>query len=234
VEPVASVLGTLPLVRKLDSYITQAKVPLPDRLQTYNYFARESTDAILHPELAAAVDTHLPIAEQRVVFAEPRTRDLVNRMLYLDWKYTLADNDLRKVMSACALAGVSARFPWLDERVVDLSLAVPGRAKVRGQTLRYFVKRALRGFLPRQVIHKPKHGFGLPFGVWMREDRDLQSLVSRSMQSLRERRLVREDYIDSLLRRHREEHAVYYGEFLWVLMMLELWLGGRRLHGPRG
>ncbi len=233
VEPFASGLGSLPLVSKLQSYIAQAKVPLPDRLQTYNYLARESSDAILDPQLAAAVATNLPIAEQRVVFAEPRTRDLVNRMLYLDWKYTLADNDLRKVMSGCALAGVDVRFPWLDERIVDLSLTVPGPAKVRGRTLRYFVKRALAGFLPKQVIHKPKHGFGLPFGVWMREDRGLQGLVSRSMESLRERRLVRAEYIDSLMQRHREEHAAYYGEFLWVLMMLALWLDSRDFDGPR-
>ncbi len=216
-------------MRKLDSYIRQANVPLPDRLQTYNYLARDALDAILHEDLARTVDVSLPLTKQRAVFAEPRTSDKVNRMLYLDWKYTLADNDLRKVVSSCDLAGIEVRFPWLDERIVDLSLAVPGPAKVRGQKLRYFVKRALTGFLPHAVIHKPKHGFGLPFGVWMVEDRALQRLVSRSMDSLRERRLVRADYIDRLMRRHREEHAAYYGEFLWVLMMLELWLDGRGL-----
>jgi asparagine synthase (glutamine-hydrolysing) len=231
VEPFATALGSWPLVRKLRSYIEQANVPLPDRLQTYNYIARESSAAILHEQLASAVDTQLPLAEQRAVFAEPGTDDKVNRMLYLDWKYTLADNDLRKVMSSCALAGIDVRFPWLDERIVDLSLRVPGTAKVRGRTLRYFVKRALADFLPRQVIHKPKHGFGLPFGVWMREDRSLQHLVGQSMASLKERRLVRADYIESLMRRHREEHAAYYGEFLWVLMMLELWLQGRSVRG---
>ncbi len=227
IEPMANGLGGLPVVRKLKSYVDQANIPLPERLQTYNYVMRESSAAILDPSLAGAVDTALPVAEQREVFAEPRTRDKLNRMLYLDWKYTLADNDLRKVMSACSLAGVNVRFPWLDERIVDVSLRVPGPAKVRGRKLRYFVKRALTGFLPPQVIHKPKHGFGLPFGVWMREDRALQRLVDQSMQSLRERRLVRADYIDSLTRRHRDEHAAYYGEFLWVLMMLELWLDSR-------
>jgi asparagine synthase (glutamine-hydrolysing) len=234
IEPVASALGSWPGVRKLRSYVDQAKVPLPDRLQTYNYLARESHAALLHPELAAVVDTQLPLLEQRAVYAEPRTRDTVNRMLYLDWKYTLADNDLRKVMTSCALAGMEVRFPWLDERIVDLSLTIPGDAKVRGRTLRYFVKRALTGFLPREVIHKPKHGFGLPFGVWMREDRALQRLVARSMESLRERRLLRADYIESLVRRHREEHAAYYGEFLWVLMMLELWLDSRGVRGSHG
>jgi asparagine synthase (glutamine-hydrolysing) len=68
----------------------------------------------------------------------------------------------------------------------------------------------------------------------MREDRALQRLVALSMDSLKERRLVRADYIDSLMRRHREEHAAYYGEFLWVLMMLELWLDSRGVRGSPG
>lgn len=234
IEPLASALRSVPLARKLKSYVDQANVPLPDRLQTYNYLARESSEALLHPELAARVDTELPLVEQRAVFAEPRAHDKLDRMLYLDWKYTLADNDLRKVMGGCSLAEIAVRFPWLDERIVDLSLRIPAAAKVRGSKLRYFVKRALTGFLPREVIHKPKHGFGLPFGVWMREDRALQRLVALSMDSLKERRLVRADYIDSLMRRHREEHAAYYGEFLWVLMMLELWLDSRGVRGSPG
>jgi asparagine synthase (glutamine-hydrolysing) len=225
VEPLAhSRLGGIGPMRKLRSYVDQALVRLPDRLQTYNYFSRETVDSIVHPDLLGQVNVQLPIEEQRRVFAEPETRNVINRMLYLDWKYTLADNDLRKVSSACELAGVQVSYPWLDDRIIDLSLRVPGPYKVRGRRLRYFVKRALRHFLPRAVIEKPKHGFGLPFGVWMREDRGLQALVARSMASLRERRLVRADYVDALLRRHREEHAAYYGEFLWVLMMLELWL----------
>lgn len=234
IEPLASALGSVPLARKLKSYVDQANVPLPDRLQTYNYLARESSEALLHPELAARVDAQLPLIEQRAVFAEPRAHDKVDRMLYLDWKYTLADNDLRKVMGGCSLAEIAVRFPWLDERIVDLSLRIPAAAKVRGSKLRYFVKRALAGFLPREVIHKPKHGFGLPFGVWMREDRALQRLVALSMDSLKERRLVRADYIERLMRRHREEHAAYYGEFLWVLMMLELWLDSRGVRGSPG
>lgn len=225
-EPLArgGLAASLPPLRKLRSYIDQAHVPLPDRLQTYNYFSREAPESIVHPELLQRVNVQGPVEDLRRTFAEADTRDALNRMLYLDWKFTLADNDLRKVGAACSLAGVAVRFPWLDDRIVELSARVPGPYKVRGRRLRYFVKRALRDFVPRAVLEKPKHGFGLPFGVWMREDRTLQQLVGRSMASLRERRLIRPEYIDALLTRHRQEHAAYYGEFLWVLMMLELWL----------
>ena len=57
---------------------------------------------------------------------------LINRMLAYDWKYTLADNDLPKVMGATAQAGVAVGFPLLDDRLVDFSLRLPPRFKLKG------------------------------------------------------------------------------------------------------
>ena len=80
--------------------------------------------------------------QQRAVFAEPARRtdqsDAVPRLEVHAGGQRPAQGD-----DELALAGINVRFPWLDERVVDLSLKVPGAAKVRGRTLRYFVKRAL-------------------------------------------------------------------------------------------
>jgi asparagine synthase (glutamine-hydrolysing) len=218
--------GLWPL-RKARSYVQQAMVPLPDRLQSYNYFSRTAPAEILHPELLAHVDLARPIAQLRDTYAAAGDTDAVNKMLFLDWKFTLADNDLRKVGGMCELAGVEVRYPWLDDRVLEFSMRLPANWKVRGQQLRWFVKRALTGFLPDEVIHKPKHGFGLPFGVWMATHPQLRQLAGDSLSSVRRRGLVRPEYIDELQRRHRDEHAHYYGEFIWVLMMLEQWLANR-------
>lgn len=215
------------MLGKLHSYIQQARVPLPDRLQSYNYFSRTPAQRILHPDLLPAVAPERPLEELRAVYARAPSDNAINCMLFLDWKITLADNDLRKVSRMCELAGVAVSYPWLDDRVVEFSTRLPGSWKVRGTQLRYFVKRALRGFLPARVIHKPKQGFGLPFGVWMATHPVLGELARDSLSSLRRRGLVRPEYIDELLRQHRDEHAHYYGEFVWVLMMLELWMQSR-------
>jgi asparagine synthase (glutamine-hydrolysing) len=218
--------GWLPL-RKVRSYVRQAKVPLPDRLQSYNYFSRTPAREILHPDLLRSVALKRPIEQLRAVYERAPGGNAVDRMLFLDWKFTLADNDLRKVSQMCELAGVEVRYPWLDEQVVDLSIRLPGNWKVRGRQLRWFVKRALSDLLPPEVIHKPKHGFGLPFGVWMRTHAQLKQLAHDSLATLRRRDLVRPDYLDELEKRHRDEHAPYFGEFIWVLMMLEQWLENR-------
>ena len=145
-------------------------------------------------------------------------------MLYLDLKITLADNDLRKVTRACELAGVEARYPLLDERLVDLSTRVPTPLKLKGQKLRYFFKKALRDFLPQETLKKAKHGFGVPCGLWMKNHSGMRELAYDSLSSLRERNILAGPYIDQLRHLHQTEHADYYGVMIWVLMTLEQWL----------
>lgn len=226
IEPALAHAGRFAVgpVRKLRSYVEQARVPMPDRLETYNFLNRTPLADVLHPHLLGAVDAQQPNRLLGQTYGRARSGSLVNRMLFLDWKFTLADNDLRKVNRMCELAGINVRYPLLDDALVEFSTRVPANLKVKGTTLRYFFKHALRDFLPRAVLTKSKHGFGLPFGVWMRDYQPLQQLARESLERLGRRDYVRADYIERVIKLHREEHAAYYGEFLWVLMMLELWL----------
>jgi asparagine synthase (glutamine-hydrolysing) len=118
----------------------------------------------------------------------------------------------------------------LDPSVVDFSLRVPGDWKVRHGELRWFYKRAMAGFLPREIIEKTKHGFGLPFGVWTRSHAGLRAISEDALQSLSRRGYFRPEFLSEALRLHREGHASYYGELVWILMALELWL---QAHAPR-
>ena len=94
---------------------------------------------------------------------------------------------------------------------------------VKGLKLRWFYKHALRDFLPDKILNKRKHGFGMPFGVWMREHPRLREIAMESLEDLRARKVVRQDFIDQLIRLHDEDHASYYGVFIWVFMQLEQW-----------
>jgi asparagine synthase (glutamine-hydrolysing) len=81
----------------------------------------------------------------------------------------------------------------------------------------------MEGFLPVEILNKSKHGFGLPFGVWMRTHPQLQELGYDSLLALKKRDYFRPDFIDHAIGLHRTGHAAYYGELIWILMMLELW-----------
>lgn len=218
-----SLPGSVPLLRKARSYVEQAQVPLPARLQSYNFLHRIPPAEMLHGDFLAAVDTRWPLQWMEAIYHRPVKAGQLNRMMYLDWQLTLADNDLRKVSRMCELAGVDVSFPMLDDDLVEFSCRVPSELKLRNGRLRSFYRDAMRGFLPDAILDKSKHGFGLPFGLWMREDRRLQDLAYDSLRDLGDRGVVRRDFIDRLIALHRDGHAPYYGELVWVLMMLEQW-----------
>ena len=229
-EPLSKLplVSKIPLVRKAASYVNQAKVPMPDRLMTYNLLHRLGVENMLTPELLAQVDQQSPTHQQRGVWATgSHTDSLVNRMLAFDWRYTLADCDLPKVVGTTALAGVKVGFPMLDDRLLSFSLKLPAAYKLKGFQLRWFFKEALRGFLPDEIINKKKQGFGLPFGTWANRHPALKTLATDSLYSLSRRGVVRPDFVQDLLTQRLPEHPGYYGEMVWVLMMLEQWLAAK-------
>ncbi|MEM7501114.1 MAG: asparagine synthase C-terminal domain-containing protein [Pseudomonadota bacterium] len=220
-------LDRLKIVRKAASYVEQARVPLPGRLQRYNLLTRIGIDAILEPAFVAAVDINGPMAMQQEWWDTIDTPSYVNHMIAFDWKYTLADNDLPKVVGSADLAGIDVGFPLLSDELLEFSLQLPAEWKLKGQTLRWFFKHALRDFLPTEILEKQKHGFGLPFGVWACTDVGLKTLASDSINELASRGVVKRQFVDTLLNEHLPEHPGYYGEMVWILIILEQWLRDR-------
>ncbi len=228
VEPIVGRLPRrLPLASKARSYIEQANVPLPDRLHTYNFLHRHAPAELFQEDFLAEVDTGQPLRLLGETYDAPANASALDRMLYLDWQFTLADNDLRKVCQACDLVGMDVSFPMLDDRLLDLSLDVPDQLKLKGSRLRHFYKESLRGWLPQATIDKRKHGFGLPFGVWMQTHRPLKELAMDNLVALKQRDWFNPDFIDHAIHLHHDGHSSYYGELIWILMVLELWLQAR-------
>ena len=153
----------------------------------------------------------------------------MNQELAFDWRFTLAETDLPKVVGTTSLASVQVGFPMLDERLFAFALTLPTDYKLKGLKLRWFFKEALRGFLPDATIRKKKQGFGLPFGVWANRHAGLQRLAVESLRSLASRGVVRPDFIETLVATHLPAHPGYYGEMVWILLMLEQWL---QSHSP--
>jgi asparagine synthase (glutamine-hydrolysing) len=213
----------LPGIAKVASYVEQARMPMPSRLESYNLLHRIGAAKVFCEDFLAAVDCDAPARRLDASYRDVRAQSLINRMLALDWQYTLADNDLPKVTRTCDLAGVGVAFPLLDDRMVEFSQRLAPNWKLRGTRLCYFFKQALSDFLPPEIIAKPKHGFGLPFGVWCQSHPLLQALANDNLASLRNRGIVRKTFIDELMTRRVDANAGYYGTLVWVLMMLELW-----------
>ncbi len=217
-------LANIPLARKAHGYVKQARVPLPDRMDNYAFLVRHDPAEIFHPDFLAQVSTQEPLELKRAAFFAPDEASTLNRMLYLDWHFTLHDNDLVKINTACRLAGVEIAYPLLDDALVEFSCRIPTAQKLRRMKLRWFYKDAVRDFLPETIINKKKHGFGLPFGIWTRSDPRLLAITDDALDALKQRGWFQPAFLDQARQLHREGHAAYYGELVWILTMLELWL----------
>lgn len=221
--------GTAPhrswLLSKGASYVRQARRPLPERIQgesnLLNHFGRTT---VFTEALIAAQASFEPVDLEREIWNRCQDPTLINRLLAYDFKFTLGDNDLPKVTRMCHAAGIEVAFPMLTDALVQHSLQLPAQQKLRGTNLRYFFRRALRGFLPDEIIDKTKHGFGMPFGEWLTRQPPLAARADEALASLAARGLVRPEFIAHLRRQVAQGHASYFGTMVWVLMILELWL----------
>lgn len=226
IEPLAGLLprndGFLSLPGR---YIRRAHIPNPRRIFSYNLFLSLAPGEVFTPEfLEQAPPEHwLEIVEGH--FRSARARSELNRLLYMDLKLTLADNDLRKVCGTAELAGIRVRYPLLDYELTEFSGRIPSKLKLKGFQKRYIFKQAMKGVLPHQVLYKKKHGFGVPLGRWFLQDAQLQSFVQDVLGDprTRQRGYFRPEFFDQLTKLHQHEHAAFYGESIWYLLALELW-----------
>ena len=226
IEPIAHLpwLSSHFPLAKLKSYIAQAKVGLPLRLESYNFLHRTPLDQIFVADFIMAVDPSSTDAALTEVYENTASDHYINRMMHLDLKFTLADNDLRKVGTMTEAAGIEVRYPLLDDRMVAFANHLPVDYQVRGQKLRWFFKEALRDLLPEKIINKTKHGFGMPFGVWSTQHAPLGDIVGDSLADFKQRGWIQPAYLDHMLAMQRGPHAIYYGIMIWVVMTLEQWL----------
>jgi asparagine synthase (glutamine-hydrolysing) len=230
VEPLAErpAFRKVPGLRQLGGYVRHARVPMPDRMNNFLPLPQLERE-LFEPAFRDAIDTRKPLEQQRATWRACDAASLVNRMLCYDWKFTLADSDLPKVRSATQLAGVSVGYPLLSHALTDFSLALPPEWKLRRLKLRWFFKDALRGFLPSATLRKRKHGFGLPFGPWLLQHAPLRRLAEQSLAGIAQRGIVRPAFVDDLMTTLVPRAPGYYGEMVWLLMMLEQWLA---VHAP--
>jgi asparagine synthase (glutamine-hydrolysing) len=214
------------LVRRAAGYVRRANIPGVERMLSYQFLDTHPLPEIFEGDFLRALGSYSIFEIPSRHYSQAAARDHLDRLLYVDVKITLADNDLPKVTCMSELAGIQTRFPYLDRSVAEFSGRIPARLKVKRFQKRYLFKRAFRELLPPEILQKKKHGFGIPVAGWMKSDRRMRELLHDTLLSQRtfERGYFRRDFIADLFRKHETEGAsTYYGDTLWTFLTLELW-----------
>jgi asparagine synthase (glutamine-hydrolysing) len=218
----------LPLVnpwRKVRNYIHKANQPVPDRFFSYQLYFRDHASEYFTDEFRSIIDFDFPIRIPRQHYERIGDVSPLNRLLYMDLKMAIADNDLFKVNRMAEGLGIQVCYPYLDTHVAAMSGTIPADLKLKRWTKRYIFKKAFGNLLPKEILTKRKHGFGLPTGDWLRSHagfRDLARSLLLDSRS-RQRGYFKEKALEDLLKAHDEESSGYYASQIWNFMMLELW-----------
>lgn len=228
IEPLLSMAPDLGLFYKAKRYIRRANIPNPDRFYSYNLLSEIDAHQIFQNDFirAADLDSFIDIARNHYRNAAPA--DDTDRLMYLDMKFTITDNDIRKVTQMVEAAGVRVRYPLLDRDLVDFTCTIPPNYKVKWKKNRYIFKQAMKGFLPDEIITKSKHGMGLPVTPWFKQDKQMNNMLYDTLftgtPALGE--YIKPDFIQKIKNAFETETTSYYGDNLWVFMILENWLKG--------
>ena len=220
--PVAALSPAAKAVR----FVERSAQSVPERM-IGNVFLAVNPRDMFTADAFREVDTEATRALVTGIFDAPARGDKLQRMMHFDLRITLADSDLRKVNRMCELAGVRVRYPFLVDELAEFSAGLPRDLLMQSGKLRQFYKNSMAGFLPREILEKQKHGFGLPYMDFLKSYPPLQSLMCDGLASLRKRGYFRIDYLDGLIARVRSNTMLGPDAVVWDLLILEMWLDSR-------
>jgi asparagine synthase (glutamine-hydrolysing) len=157
----------------------------------------------------------------------PPLEDPVERMMYFDQISYLPDDILAKVDRASMAASLESREPLLDYRLVEFAWTLPLSMKVRNGKGKHVLRRVLYRYVPESMIERPKMGFGIPLGAWLRGP------LREWAESLLDPAAIRKHGLldPAPVRAKWEEHLAGRGDwsyYLWAVLMLQVWLDGER------
>jgi asparagine synthase (glutamine-hydrolysing) len=153
----------------------------------------------------------------------------INRYLWADQKYYLADDILYKCDRMSMAHSLEVRPPFLDHRIVEFAARLPEDFKVRGPVLKFILRELMRDKLPPAILTRPKEGFDIPAHRWFRGPLRPMAEEILSADSVRSTGLFRPEIVEKIKRDHFRRRA-NYGYQLWGLLTLFLWMRRWNVH----
>ncbi len=213
-----------PVTRRLAKLFNGAALDGDARLVNYFRWVKEADLYLLYtPEFRRALGD-VEAAAPMLDFLKPLSDSVLplERMLAMEQRFFLADHNLIYTDKMSMAVGVEVRVPFLDLDLVDFAACIPVGMKQRGSEGKWMLKKAMEPYLPREVIYRPKSGFGAPLRHWMRYE--LRELLGDllSVDSLKRRGLFDPVAVQRLIAAN-DEGNVDASYTLLSLLCIEIW-----------
>ena len=153
----------------------------------------------------------------------PNEKETLNQMLFWEMKYFLADHNLNYTDKMSMAHGIEVRVPFLDKELVELSCQIPTNLKMKGNDTKYILKKVAEKYLPKDVIYRPKTGFGAPVRDWI--TKDLSDMISTylSKDQIEKRGLFNFDVVQKLINDNKSG-KIDASYSIWCLLAIESWM----------
>ena len=146
----------------------------------------------------------------------------IEQMQFLDLNYYMAEDILTKVDRASMAVSLEVRAPFLDPRVAQFAASIPLEYKLKGNKGKYILKKAVEPLLPKNILHRPKKGFGIPIAEWLKGR--LNPLMHDLLDStrLKNQGLFDAEFVQKIIKEHETNFASHHKQ-LWTLIVFQLW-----------
>lgn len=148
--------------------------------------------------------------------------DPLNKLLAIDYRTFLVDNNLVKVDRATMSVGIEGREPMLDHRLLEFLATVPAALKVKEQTNKYILKTIVHKYIPKSMMDRPKRPFIAPLQEWFRDDLRDQMQYYLAPERLQRSGLFNASHVQELLKKYLDGGKVSHQK-LWNILVFQLW-----------
>lgn len=190
-------------------------------LRLMAYFGEEEKRRVYSEDLRRRIPAGRSGALMRELWDTSTAADVVDRMLDVDVRSYLPGDLLVKVDIATMRHSLEGRSPLLDHVLMEHAASLPTAWKVNGRRTKVLLKDVARGWLPPDVIDRPKMGFGVPIGEWLRTDLRVVSRDLLTDSTARSRGYFDAKEVGRLLDEH--DAGIDHAPRLWALLVLENW-----------
>lgn len=156
------------------------------------------------------------------IYNQPAEFDKQKRLQYLDFKFFLIDDGLVKGDRATNMVSLEGRVPFLSVKLAELVYSLPGSYHYKGQTSKRLLKAVAKKYLPDEIIHRPKKGFGVPMAKWLKTDLRPMTKEYLNEKKIKSQGIFKADYVKRLIDEHnqgKQNHRMA----LWALLCFQYW-----------
>ncbi|WP_275888929.1 asparagine synthase (glutamine-hydrolyzing) [Desulforhopalus vacuolatus] len=208
-------------VNMLKRFVDGANLDSAGKHLRWQYFLTRDIERQLFTDTTAAQMTMDPFRLVKEYNDRCDGGDEINRQIYLDMRYMMADSVLMKVDRMSMASSLEVRVPLLDHVLVEFMASLPGSWKIKGMETKHIFRAALQGLLPDKIVHRGKQGYSLPVKHLLRGE-----LKNYMISLLNDSRVIRENLNVTYVNRLIEEHCAgkaNHNHILWALMNVAIW-----------